>query len=370
MPRKKLGAWGNIYEQPDCKGLVIRWVDAYGKRKGRVLRGATVKEARAILAAEKLKIEEARKFGKPLPSEETFTQWADEYLDLIKRSISSHVERGRMSQGEYIRQHSAIKTKLRPFFGPMRLALIRRSDVIRYIHSRTGRVAAGTLTKEMGVLRRMLSVALDLEKIAANPATRVPLPRVPEGRTRFLTPDEWHRVFEACYNPEDAEQWMQQAAGLAVSLGLRRGEMMAITPQDVDLKARHIRLTHTKNGKPRTVFINQLAMQVLTAMRIEERQARDDRRPFFHGIRPGTLSTRFIRACQAAGVDDFSFHDLRHTHASWLRMRGADINDLRLLLGHSDIRMTSRYIHLTAQHLADAASKLDGVLTLPAPKPA
>lgn len=55
---------------------------------------------------------------------------------------------------------------------------------------------------------------------------------------------------------------------------------------------------------------------------------------------------RFIRACRDAGIEDFSFHDLRHTYASHLGMKGADLDDIRCLLGHADLRMTIRYAHL------------------------
>jgi site-specific recombinase XerD len=77
---------------------------------------------------------------------------------------------------------------------------------------------------------------------------------------------------------------------------------------------------------------------------------------------------RFIRACRAAGVEDFSLHDLRHTYASHLKMNGADLYDIQKLLGHSDPRMTQRYAHLGQDHLDAAASRLDGVLSLPAPE--
>ena len=116
----------------------------------------------------------------------------------------------------------------------------------------------------------------------------------------------------------------------------------------------------------RSVFVNDLALQVLTAMGISERKRKKDRGVLFPGVTPEQLSMRFIRACRDAGVEDFSFHDLRHTYASHLRMKGADLDDIRRLLGHSDLRMTIRYTHLGQSHLDAAASRLDGVLTLPA----
>jgi len=106
------------------------------------------------------------------------------------------------------------------------------------------------------------------------------------------------------------------------------------------------------------VFINDLALQVMSAMGIHERKRKKDRRALFPDITPEQLSMKFIRACRAAGVEDFSFHDLRHTYASHLRMKGADLDDIRRLLGHSDLRMTIRYAHLGQDHLDAAASRL------------
>jgi integrase len=73
----------------------------------------------------------------------------------------------------------------------------------------------------------------------------------------------------------------------------------------------------------------------------------------------------FIRACQPANIEDFSLHDLRHTFASQLRMKGADLHTVGQLLGHKDLRMTARYSRLNPEYLGTAASKLDEVFTNP-----
>lgn len=84
----------------------------------------------------------------------------------------------------------------------------------------------------------------------------------------------------------------------------------------------------------------------------------------FPNVTPGQATVAFVRACQDAGVSDFSLHDLRHHFASTLRMSGVDLHTLQKLLGHRDPRMTGRYAHLSQPFLLDAAMRLDGVLTL------
>ena len=291
-------AGGNVYRQEGADGYVIRWIEQ-GRRRGRLVKTTSVKVAREALAAEKARVEKARILGQPLPSEETFAHWADEFLKFQQQRITPQVVRGKLSRAEFIRQKGIIEAQLKPFFGTMKLATIRRGDVVRFIHRREGEVSSGTVIKEMNCLKRIFNVALDLEKIGANPAQRAPLPKAPEGRMRFLTPDEWTRVFAACRIPPDIygneqEQWLQQATALAVSLGTRRGELMAVTVPDVDLHHRQVALRKTKNGKPRTVYINNLAMQVFASMGLAERKHKQDRGVLWPSITPEQLSMRFL----------------------------------------------------------------------------
>jgi integrase len=75
---------------------------------------------------------------------------------------------------------------------------------------------------------------------------------------------------------------------------------------------------------------------------------------------PESVSLAFLRACRSVNISDFRFHDLRHTAASWMRMKGADIHTVALILGHKDLRMAARYQHLSPAFLSDAVKLLDG----------
>jgi integrase len=372
MPRTKAKNRDGIYTRPDRPGFWGSWTDAPGRRQFKV---ATLQQAQAVLAAERLKVEEAIKFGKPLPSKDSFSVFADEFLKFQEKRIAPRVAKGKLSQAEYTRQEGILKQHLKPHFGDMKLAGIRKSDVLAYIHNRTGNVSDATIIKEVNVLKRMLNLALDLEKIPTNPAQRAPLPQAPEGRNRWLTNDELHKVLKACYiapteeqekNGVEPDQWLQNAAGLAVALGTRRGELLNVTLSDINLDAGTILLRRTKNGRPRSGRLNELAVQVLESMGIRELKRKRNRGLLFPDVTPAQVSVRFIRACEDAGVEDFSFHDLRHTYASHLRMNGADLHDIQKMLGHSDPRMTNRYAHLSDEHLDKTAQRLNGVLTLPA----
>jgi integrase len=360
MPKIAKTKYDGIYKRPDANGYWGSWTAADGRRVRRRFHVSTLEQARTALAAEKLKVEEQIKFGKPLPSEESFTVFAADFLKHQERRIASQVARGKISATEYERQRGIVENHLKPYFGQMRLASIRRKDVKSYIDSRTGDVSDATIIKESNVLKRMFNQAVELEKIAVNPAYRAQLPQAPEGRCRYLAADELSKVLKAC------PQWLQPIAGLAVALGTRRGELLAVRWEDINLKAGTVLLRRTKNGKKRPAFINDLATQVLASMSADNQKARRSGL-LFPDVTPAQVTVAFVRACNNAGIEDFSFHDLRHTFASHLRMRGADLHDLQKLLGHSDPRMTNRYAHLSNEHLGNAAHRLDGALSLPVP---
>jgi integrase len=354
MPRGKNRRDG-IYERSDRPGFWGSWTDAQGRRRRRQFRVHTLTQAHAALAAEKQRVEEEFKFGKPLLTEVTFNNFAAEFLDHQKRRIAPKVAKGKLSQGEYIRQKGIVESHLMPFFGSMKLASIRRKDVRAYINDRMGTVSDATIIKEVNTLKRLFNIAVEDEKIEINPAHKAPVPKAPEGRVRYLSPEELGKVLRAC--PE----WLRPIAGLLVSTGARRGEMLRARWEDVSLPRREIRLRHTKNGKERPAFINDLAMQVLVSMGAGTHKYKG---PLFPEVTPAQVTVAFIRACEDAGVVDFSLHDLRHHYSSVLRQNGVDLHTLQKLLGHSDPRMTDRYAHLSQPFLLDAAKRLDSVLTL------
>ena len=105
------------------------------------------------------------------------------------------------------------------------------------------------------------------------------------------------------------------------------------------------------------MHLNELACMVLDS--IPKGTAAE--RVFDSELSPENVSLAFLRARRRAGVEDFRLHDLRHSCASWMRMRGADLQDVAKQLGHSDLRMSDRYANLSQAHLLAAVKKADGV---------
>jgi integrase len=110
-----------------------------------------------------------------------------------------------------------------------------------------------------------------------------------------------------------------------------------------------LRLLRSKSGKARAIPINSVLRQTLLGIQ------RTTSAYVFGGTDPNKW---FVKACKLARIEDFHWHDLRHTFASRLVMAGVSIRTVAELLGHSEITTTMRYAHLAPGHLAEAVERL------------
>jgi integrase len=293
-------------------------------------------------AAEMLKVEQAKTLGYAPPGEESFS-------DIGKRFLA--YQKARLTPKAYTRESGILNDHLKPFF-PGHLADIRRADIQRYVTARSVKVSSQSVLKELNVLKHLLRLAVEWEIIPINPAQGVKAPRVPAGRVRYLQPTELQAVLQA------SPRWLQPIVALAVSTGMRRSEILGLRRLDVDVANARALLPQTKNGEGRIVYLNNLAMAALKLVLPPNGNPTDT---LFRGISPERISVAFSRACRKVNIQDFRFHDLRHTAASWLRMQGADIHTVAQLLGHKDLGMAARYQHLSPAFLVDAVKRLDGI---------
>jgi integrase len=133
--------------------------------------------------------------------------------------------------------------------------------------------------------------------------------------------------------------------------------MLSLRWMDVDMGNKRLYLRETKNGALRILPIPVFALTVLRSL--PGGKAGDT---VFAGVDPEKLSVYTIRVFKRLGIQDASFHTLRHTAASWLVMEGVDLYAVGQILGHKTPRMTQRYAHLSPEYMAGAVSRLDGVM--------
>jgi len=148
---------------------------------------------------------------------------------------------------------------------------------------------------------------------------------------------------------------------LSINTGMRRGEVFKLTWQNVNFDTRQLTVTGqtAKSGKTRYIPLNQEALDVLKKWRFQRGAdaklvfANKDEKPF------NTLKKGWAGILNAADIQNFRWHDLRHHFASRLVMAGVNLNTVRELLGHSSYAMTLRYAHLSDGHKAEAVELLN-----------
>ncbi len=144
---------------------------------------------------------------------------------------------------------------------------------------------------------------------------------------------------------------------LALLTGMRRGELLGLKWEQI--RNGFIFLTETKSGKDRQIPINDRLAEVLREMR----RGNQLKSPYLfcdsEGRRFLEVKRSFASPCRRSGIEDFRFHDLRHTFASRLVMKGASLKAVQELLGPADMKMTRRYAHLSHEHLRDSGNLLN-----------
>ena len=353
MPRRRGKAKDRdgVFTRKDRPGGYYgSWVDASGHRRRRKLDAATLQQAQTLLSAEKMRADELRTKGYSAATKESFAALLPRYL--------KH-QKPRLSERSYERTAGIVENQLRPTFGEMQLGTIRRSDIQQFVTDRAGKVSPGSVVKELNCLKHILGLAVEWELIPVNPAVKVKSPSVPEGRLRYLQPTELRAVLQEC------PAWLRPIVGLAAFTAMRRGEILALRWLNVDLGGRRLMLSQTKNGSARIVHLNQLAAEVIQGQWRENAKPSDRVFPLADDCTADNISKGFSAVCRRLEIEDVSFHTLRHTCASWLRMQGADIHTVAALLGHRDLRMAMRYQHLSPEFLGAAVNRLDAVFGEP-----
>jgi integrase len=189
----------------------------------------------------------------------------------------------------------------------------------------------------MAILGHMLSKAVEWGMLANSPFKKGKRLMLKENnqRLRFLSKTEIEALLKSC-TPH-----LKPIVETALLTGMRRGELLSLKWEQI--RNGFIYLTETKSGKARQIPINDRLAAVLKDIRRKNHLKSEYVFCDFQGRRFYEVKRSFTSACRRAGIEDFRFHDLRHTFASRLVMRGASLKAVQELLGHADLKMTMRY---------------------------
>ncbi len=262
-------------------------------------------------------------------------EFLEEHLELVKP---------RLAEGSYV-EYKACFERFKAFLGDRQLDRVTVADCDRFFSMRLGKVRPATANKDRRSLYTAFKRAVRSKYLRENPWASVDAVREPEKVLRVLSHDEVSKVLAACPNPK----W-RAFVFIAVTTGLRRGELCHLEWDDVDLKAGLLQVRNktehrTKSGKNRVVALLPAAVDMLTRLRL----SRPSRWVFEteEGTLPGNNVLRtFLGIVKRAGIADCTIHDLRRTFISHLAMAGVNEAVVQRLAGHASMSTTLK--HYTA----------------------
>ncbi len=190
--------------------------------------------------------------------------------------------------------------------------------------------------------------------ISNNPVRAVANLKENRGIERWLSDDERQRLLAACKTSEWDKLYLLVI--MALTTGARRGELLELSWSDIDFKARTAMLNMTKNGDPRVLTLPSPAIEALMPHRGFGLVFPGEKTPH----NPYTIKKPWAKALKQAEIENFRFHDLRHSAASYLVMNGATLYETAEVLGHKSVQTTKRYAHLSTQHKAELTERVFG----------
>lgn len=275
----------------------------------------------------------------------TFKELSDQYIECVKNQKSFYSKENIVKQlGEEF-QYRELK-----HFNTM---IVKQFQVKRLQKNKPA-----TVNRLFATLFNMFSMAVDWNLVNSEVLKSMKKVKLlPENnkRLRYLSVEESQELINCC------SEHLRPIVITALNTGMRRGEILNLQWSNVDLKHGFILLEDTKNGEPRQIPINTTLREAFLSL-----PRRIDDSCLFYDSNTGkpfqSVRKSFSTACRRAKLQDFRFHDLRHTFASQLVMAGIDLTTVRELLGHKTLTMTLRYAHLAPSHKVKAVNILDGVI--------
>ncbi|MCP4370637.1 MAG: tyrosine-type recombinase/integrase, partial [Deltaproteobacteria bacterium] len=298
------------------------------------------REAEKVLYELREKIESGKMPETKRKNNCKFVELAEKYKSLAE------LQKGYRSKKTFIRQ-------LVEEFGNLNLIEINTLLVEQWRNRLLKRCQPATANRKLACLKHMFTKAVDWDMTteeALKRVRKVKFQKESRGKLRFLDVDECQRLVECC------QKHLRPIVTLAINTGMRRGEILPLTWQQIDLRHGYISLYYTKSGDGRQIPMNQSVIEMFTEMPrgLESKYVFANR----NGDPLTNIKHSFASALKKAEISNATFHTLRHTAASHLVMAGVDLPSVKELLGHKSLTMTLRYAHLAPGHTKKAVNIL------------
>ena len=219
-----------------------------GRKIQKSLKTTDRKVAQKIEAKIRISIVEGEYFEKSVGEHKTFKDMMDKFMEEHAPKVSVNMQ-------------SSYATSLKhtiSFFGNLPLRSISPKEISRFKVKRKGENAApGSINIELAMISKAFNLAKEWEWLKENPASRLPKEKENNERDRWLTADEERRLLA------NSPEWLSDVIVFTTNTGLRQSELLSLEWPQVELERKVILLRYTKNGKPRTIPLNQNATNVL-----------------------------------------------------------------------------------------------------------
>ncbi len=237
----------------------------------------------------------------------------------------------------------------------------QRDKLLNSNTMRNTKRSPSTVIRYLAALSHAYTVAMnEWGWVDDSPLRKVTKPSTPRGRVRYLSDTEREALLKVC--KASKSNYLYIIVVLAISTGMRHGEILNLCWDQVDFSRGKITLHDTKNGESRSVPLVGHALAILKAL---SKIQRIDTKLLFPGLNPKKpVDTRkpWYTALKKAEIDNFRFHDLRHCTASYLAMNGASLAEIAEVLGHKTLSMVKRYTHIADSHTSKVVEKMNSVI--------
>jgi len=268
----------------------------------------------------------------------TFKKLAEEYITYAKKNKKSwKTDRGRLKN-------------LISSFEYWKLKDISPYNIEKLKEQLIDELSPATVNRYLALLKHMFNLAIKWKKAKHNPVKDVKFFKENNRRLRYLEEEEIPVLIENC------NQYIKPLVLTAVYTGIRRGKLFTLKWTDIDFRNSLVTIENSKSGETRQAPMNSKVRETLLRLKSENKSEYVFSNRFGKPFRD--ISTAFHTALRKSGIENFRFHDLRHTFAAHLAMAGIPLLTIKELLGHKTIEMTMRYAHLSHKHKAAAVEIL------------
>ena len=290
-----------------------------------------------------LKIEENEGTHRAFTSKMTFNTLVEMYLSNEYLGTKPQMQRSRL---KHWLNH----------MGDMPINDIDKEDITSGLESLSKELSNATINKYKKLVSVVFNYGIRELGLVDNPTRYIRSLLEKKGRTRYLSDNERERLFKACRDSKWDKLYLLVL--IAITTGARRGELLSLHWNDIDIDKQTAYVQTSKNGEPKVLPLTESVIKEL------ERFSLNNGSLIFASEitpdKPYIFFKQWKRVRDEAELIDFRFHDLRHTTASYLAQNGATLLEIADVLGHKQIEVTKRYAHLCIEHKSSLINRVMG----------